>query len=296
LKLAVTDIGSNAIRFHVARYTEHDNQIYTKRLEHIRFPLRLGKDVFSKGKITRKSEDRFLKLMQTFRLLIDLYEVKDYMVCATSAMREASNGQEIADKVQMLFGLSVNIISGEEEAEILARSIVPHLDENNYLHIDVGGGSTELNLYSNYQKIASKSFRIGGVRSIEHDNSEVFMMIENWIQTHTKSLKNTITAVGTGGNINKIFELSKTSKGEAMNLQRGEQIRTELLQYTPKERERLYSLNKDRADVIVPASQIYFNIMRYANIDQILVPNIGLKDGMLQILYERQNQQVISSE
>ncbi len=289
MKLAVTDIGSNAIRFHVARYTQYENQIYIKRLEHIRFPLRLGKDVFSKGEISRKSEDRFLKLMQTFCLLIDLYEVEDYMVCATSAMREASNGQELADKVQMLFGLTIDIISGDKEAEILSRSIVPYLDENNYLHIDVGGGSTELNLYVNYQKIASKSFQIGGVRNLDGKNSKVFFDIKNWIKANTQSLKNTITAVGTGGNITKIFELAQTPAGKPLPLHDAERIRTELLRYTPKERERLYSLNKDRADVIIPASQIYFNIMRYAEIDQILVPDVGLKDGMLQILYERQN-------
>lgn len=290
MRLAVTDIGSNAIRFHVARYTTHENQVYSKRLEHIRFPLRLGKDVFSKGKITRKSEDRFLKLMQTFRLLIDLYEVEDYMICATSAMREATNGQEIAQKAQMLFGLTIRVISGEEEANILANAIMPHLDHNHYLHIDVGGGSTELNVYVNHQKIAAKSFRIGAVRNMDYNNERIFFEMKNWITENTEYLRNPLTAIGTGGNINKIFELSETPKGAPMSLERGEQIISELLKYSSKERERVFNLNRDRADVIVPASHIYFNIMRYAQIHQILVPNVGLKDGMLYLLYKQQNQ------
>ncbi|HEY9487386.1 MAG TPA: phosphatase, partial [Chryseosolibacter sp.] len=200
MKLAAIDIGSNAIRFQVSTVLENSEGILFKKLEYIRFPLRLGHDVFSTSRISPVSQAKFKKLMKAYKLLLELYEVQDYMFCATSAMREAENGQELADEVHREFGITINIIDGSREAELINRAIHSFLRNKTYLHIDVGGGSTELNLYTGGKKIKTHSFKIGSVRVLERNDSPVaWNEMELWIRNEVKREYGKVTAVGTGG-------------------------------------------------------------------------------------------------
>src|SRR5688572_28896375 len=171
MKLAAIDIGSNAIRFQVSTALANGPTLLFKKLEYVRFPLRLGHDVFTTGRISAGSADKFKKLMKAYKLLIDLYEVDDYMFCATSAMRESENGSALAEEVRSEFGVVIHIIDGNREAELINRAISSFLTDKTYLHIDVGGGSTELNLYYSGEKIKTRSFKIGSVRVLEHHDS-----------------------------------------------------------------------------------------------------------------------------
>jgi len=288
LRLAAIDIGSNAIRFQVTNVISYQGNITFKKLEYVRFPLRLGNDVFSSKSISKANEAKFFKLMHAFKLLIDLYEVDNYMVCATSAMREAKNGEEIAARVKKELDLKIRIIDGNKEAEMINRAISSYIDEKTYLHIDVGGGSTELNLYYNREKINSRSFKIGSVRRLgHHDSPVIWKNMQQWIGTNVKKEYGPITAIGTGGNINKIFELAKTKTNKALSLAKVEQIKAYLSGFTYEERINVLQLNTDRADVILPASEIYIAVMHAAKVKNIIVPDVGLKDGMMQMLYEK---------
>jgi exopolyphosphatase / guanosine-5'-triphosphate,3'-diphosphate pyrophosphatase len=288
LKLAAIDIGSNAIRFQVSTVLANtDNVPLFKKLEYIRFPLRLGHDVFTIGRISDKSKEKFKKLMKTYKLLIELYEVDDYMFCATSAMRESENGYDIAREVQDEFGVAINIIDGNREAEMINKAISSYLTDNTYLHIDVGGGSTELNLYYQGKKIKTRSFKIGSVRILEHHDSPVMWQdMEHWIRENVKKDYGKVIAVGTGGNISKIFELARLSPGKTMSLRKVKELRDMIASYTIDERIFKLQMNPDRADVIIPASNIYITVMEWAHANSILVPEVGLKDGIMLHLYE----------
>jgi exopolyphosphatase/guanosine-5'-triphosphate,3'-diphosphate pyrophosphatase len=288
LKLAAIDIGSNAIRFQVSTVLESNDNVLFKKLEYIRFPLRLGHDVFTSGKILPASKAKFKKLMKAYKLLIELYEVQDYMFCATSAMREAENGQQIADEIREEFGITIEIIDGEREAELINQAIQSYLTDKTYLHIDVGGGSTELNLYTGGKKIKTRSFKIGSVRILEHNDSPaVWKEIETWIRNEVKKEYGRVTAVGTGGNISKIFELARTSPGKTMSLQKVVDTRDMIAGYTLDERIYKLQMNPDRADVIIPATDIYTRVMAWAHASSILVPDVGLKDGMMHLMLRR---------
>lgn len=289
MKLAVIDIGSNAIRFQVTNVIEYNGELSFKKLEYIRFPLRLGNDVFRYNRIRSSKEDQFFRLMNAFKLLIDLYKVDDYCACATSAMREAENGRIITQKVKQLLGLEIHIIDGDEEAKFINNIILKDLDDKTYLHIDVGGGSTELNIIQKRQNISSKSFKLGSVRTIEADSSvSITDQMVSWIQKHTSDLGQNIIAIGTGGNIQKLYELSKRSGKDRM-ARISDLIDTQayLKTLTIEEKTQKLKLNNDRADVIVPASDIYLKAMKAANAEVILVPDVGLKDGIMQMLYEK---------
>lgn len=288
MKLAVVDIGSNAIRFQITNVIEYQGQVKFKKIEYVRFPLRLGKDVFQNNMIGPAKEEKFLKLMHAFKLLIELYEVDDYLICATSAMRESQNGQYIVQKVQEDLNLMVNIINGNEEAEIINKAIQANLDEKPYLHIDVGGGSTELNLYINREKINAESFKLGSVRRLGHfDLPQIWEEMEDWINFNVTKKYKGLIAIGTGGNINKIMELARKKSGQPIMISKIEDVQKYLNSYTLEERINLLQLNPDRADVIIPASEIYLAVMRAAKAKKIIVPDVGMKDGMVQILYER---------
>jgi exopolyphosphatase / guanosine-5'-triphosphate,3'-diphosphate pyrophosphatase len=288
LKLAAIDIGSNAIRFQVSTVlTVNDAQPLFKKLEYVRFPLRLGHDVFTIGRISDKSKEKFKKLMRAYKLLIELYEVDAHMFCATSAMRESENGYELAKEVEEEFGVIINIIDGNREAEMINRAISSFLTDKTYLHIDVGGGSTELNLYFQGKKIRTRSFKIGSVRILEHHDSPVMWEdMEHWIKENVKREYGKVTAVGTGGNISKIFELAKYQPGKTMSLRKVKQLRDMIAAYTIEQRIYQLQMNPDRADVIIPASNIYIKVMEWAHASSILVPEVGLKDGIMLHLYE----------
>lgn len=289
MKLAAIDIGSNAIRFQVSTILpREDSRPLFKKLEYVRFPLRLGHDVFSTGRISDKSKERFKKLMKAYKLLLELYEVDAYMFCATSAMRESENGQELAHEVFDELGITINIIDGNREAEMINKAISTYLFDHTYLHIDVGGGSTELNLYFHGKKIKTRSFKIGSVRILEHHDSPVMWEdMENWIRENVKKEYGRVIAVGTGGNISKIFELAKLRAGKSLSLRRVKQLRDMIAGFTLEERIYNLQMNPDRADVIIPASSIYIKVMEWAHSTSIIVPEVGLKDGIMLELYEQ---------
>lgn len=288
MRLAAVDIGSNAIRLQITNVTQYDGIINFKKLEYLRFPLRLGMDVFHTQKISEKNRLKFIKLMKAFKLLIDLYEVDDYMVCGTSALRESVNGREIVAEILQDIGLIINIIDGNQEAELINMALGSYIDEKSYLHIDVGGGSTELNIYTNKQKIASKSFKIGSVRALDDMIPlSVWKSMNNFIgENIDKKLK--ITCIGTGGNINKILELSKPSKNKRyLDFEKIKEVLMYLEAFSYEERVNKLNLNPDRADVIIPASKIYLAAMNAADSKKMIVPDVGLKDGLVQVLYKR---------
>lgn len=294
MKLGAIDIGSNAIRFQITNVIDYNGILTFKKVEYVRFPLRLGQDVFKYNRIMENSEAKFVKLMATFKMLLDLYEVDDYMFCATSAMRESENGKAIAKRVKNEVGISIDIIDGDREAEIINKVIFNRLDNKSYIHIDVGGGSTELNILVNKEKIAAQSFKIGSVRRLGGDDSPIeWDRMQAWVEKNVTIDMRPMIAIGTGGNISKLYELANLPKVKnetaKINIYNIEEVQKELSRHTLEERINVMMLNPDRADVILPACDIYLSVMKWASADDILVPDVGLKDGLLQLLYERQS-------
>jgi exopolyphosphatase/guanosine-5'-triphosphate,3'-diphosphate pyrophosphatase len=292
LKLAAIDIGSNAIRFQITNVLVYNGVTSFKKIEYVRFPLRLGQDVFRFNRIGPEKETKFIKLMQTFKNLFELYEVEDYIICATSAMRESENGKEIAEKVKDEMGLDITIIDGDQEAEIINKVIFNQLDDKAYIHIDVGGGSTELNLFINKKKTAAQSFRIGHVRRLNGNNDpEEWERMKAWTLGNIPPDIRPIIATGTGGNLSKLYELANLprvrNQKPCINISKLGEVQDLLRKHTLEERIHILMLNPDRADVILPASEIYIAVMNWANATDILVPDVGLKDGLLQLLYEK---------
>jgi exopolyphosphatase/guanosine-5'-triphosphate,3'-diphosphate pyrophosphatase len=295
MRVAAIDIGSNAIRLQVSSIIRYNERDTIKNLEYVRFPLRLGQDVFSQGRILEATEEKFIKLMKAYKMLLDLYEVSAYRVCATSAFRESANGAQIAARVFEECGMTLEIISGDEEANLVNKAIFKFLDDKSYLHIDVGGGSTELNLYFNRQKIASESFQLGSVRNMSLDSfPEAWVKLEEWIKENVLKSYYPVIAIGTGGNINKLFELSvtKNKKAKSINLAELSAVHFLISRMSIDERIHQLMLNPDRADVIVPASEIYLHVMQKAKAKKIVVPDLGLKDGIIESQYEKVKDQI----
>lgn len=287
MKFAAIDIGSNGARMQISSVLHDEGITRFKKIEYVRFPLRLGHDVFTEGRISSMSEDRMMKLMLAYQLLMELHEVDDLMACSTSAMREAENGQEVRDHIEQRTGIHIQIIDGQREAELVNNVVVKSLGEGQYIHIDVGGGSTELNLYKDRQKINAKSFKLGSVRLLEGKESKnAWVKIKEWINQNV-DYSQPIQAVGTGGNINKLFDLAAKLSENAARLDEIEKVKNYIAQFSLAERINKLQLNPDRADVIVPAGDIYTSAMRWAGAEIIHVPDLGLKDGMLQLLYDR---------
>ncbi|MGV3560928.1 Ppx/GppA phosphatase family protein [Larkinella arboricola] len=286
MKVAAIDIGSNAARLQISTVLHADDGVSFKKVEYVRFPLRLGHDVFNFGEITPESEVRTNKLMQVYKLLMELHEVEDYMACATSAMREAANGHKVATRIKELTGIEITIIDGQKEAELINNVVVQALDDRQFLHIDVGGGSTELNLYLNRKKVNSKSFKIGSVRLLEGKETKgAWNKMREWVEENVQNSQE-LVAVGTGGNINKIFNLvSKVD--DTTTLAEIERMRNYISGYSLDDRINKLRLNADRADVIIPAADIYISVMKWAGADTIIVPDLGLKDGIIQLVHDR---------
>ncbi len=290
MKFAAIDMGSNAARLQISSVLENEGVISFKRIEYVRFALRLGHDVFTDGKISPESEVRIFKLLQAYKLLMELHEVQDYSICATSAMREASNAPEIIKRIYKMLVMKINVIDGAREAELINDVVVQSLHPmKNYLHIDVGGGSTELNIYQNRQKLASKSFKIGSVRLLEGKEKEGdWEKLKNWITLQVENISGPIIAVGTGGNISKLYNLSgQVDDQKTMELFDLKRISEYVSSFSFDDRVHKLRLNTDRADVIVPAASIYITAMECANCPTIFVPDLGLKDGIIQMLYDR---------
>jgi exopolyphosphatase / guanosine-5'-triphosphate,3'-diphosphate pyrophosphatase len=289
LILAAIDIGSNAARLLITEVSDYkDGSVDYTKLNLLRIPLRLGFDVFGSGTISDERKKLLIDTIQTYKLLMDIYKVEAYKACATSAMRDASNGIEILKEIKAQTGVTVNIISGQEEANVIYEThIAENLSSNkSYMYIDVGGGSTEVTLFANNQIVFKESFNIGTIRLLhEKVTDEQWDHMKWYIKTHVKDYQ-PVEAIGSGGNINKIFSISKRKEGKPLPLELLKDYHKELSYSTVEERKHIYHFRSDRADVIVPALQIYISIMRWANADEIYVPKIGLADGLIKILYK----------
>lgn len=288
MKLAAIDIGSNAARLLVSEVSDTPNQPpHFTKLNLVRVPLRLGFDVFENGEISKKKVGMILQTMKAYGHLLNVYEVKHVKACATSAMRDASNSRDIIRKVKLETGIEIKIISGDEEASIIYENhIAEKMDSHHsYLYIDVGGGSTECTFFADNKLVFKKSFNIGTIRLLKNQVDEDYWNdMRDVLRHHIKS-KFPVVGIGSGGNINKVFSMSKRKDGKALSLELLKDYYKELGQVSLEERIRLYNLRPDRADVMLPALQIYICIMKWAGIEEIFVPKIGLVDGLIQSLY-----------
>jgi exopolyphosphatase/guanosine-5'-triphosphate,3'-diphosphate pyrophosphatase len=289
MRLAAIDIGSNAARLLISDVIPGPAGVVEFiKVALIRGPLRLGFDVFDKGEISPGRAEKVIKTIKSYKLLLDIYEVKHLKACATSAMRDATNGDAIIKKVKEETGIQINIISGKEEASFIYEN---HIAENmtaeeSYLYIDVGGGSTELTFFSDGKLVFKESFDIGTIRLLKNQVSEAdWSAMKEFIKLKTKGYHH-VTAIGSGGNINKVFSLSKRKEGKPLPLDLLKDYYKEFSSLSVPQRMTLYKLREDRADVIVPALLIYINVMRWTDTEEILVPKIGLADGLIHNLYE----------
>jgi len=294
LKLAAIDIGSNAVRCQISAVLHYGDRYRLKRVEYVRYPMRLGEDVFATGEISPRKADKFFKFLNALKLLMEVHEVAHYLICATSAMRMSTNAAAIVERVQRELDMTIHVIDGQAEAAYINR-VIEHLleDKKHYLHIDVGGGSTEFNIYHDRRKVASQSFEVGSIRRMQQEEgvkaddslNEKWQRMQEWVTENARRYHVT-QAIGTGGNINKIYSIAQPSLDKPVTRQRIAAVLEQLGKMSMDERVNVAMLNPDRADVIVPAGQIYLSAMQWANIKTMQVPDIGLKDGMLQTLFE----------
>jgi len=287
-KYAAIDIGSNAVRLLISTITEPEDKDPTfKKTSLVRVPIRLGEDVFVNGKISAFNIMRMRDTMKAFNLLMKSHQIERYKACATSAMRDAKNGQELAKLVKKESDIDIEIIDGEHEAAIIAATDLHTLiqDDKTYLYVDVGGGSTEFTLYAEGKTIASKSFKLGTVR-ILNDMIEpnIWEDVEAWIKKETKNYTK-ISLIGSGGNINNIFKSSGKKMGKPLSYFYLSSYYQLLNSLTYEERISQLNLNTDRADVIIPATKIYLSAMKWSRARKVYVPKIGLSDGIIKSLY-----------
>ncbi|WP_299116486.1 Ppx/GppA phosphatase family protein [uncultured Winogradskyella sp.] len=287
-KYAAIDIGSNAVRLLITSIIEQDDKPVTfKKNSLVRVPIRLGADVFVSGEISDYNIQRMQDTMTAFYLLMKSNGVVNYKACATSAMRDASNGRDVCKLIDEKCKITIDIIDGEEEATIIAATDLHRFIDPNksYLYVDVGGGSTEFSVIHNSEKIESKSFRIGTVRLLNDSvTNETWKSLESWIKNHTKSYDK-IELIGSGGNINKIFKISGKDLGKPLSYFYLTSYYKSLQEYSYEERITELNLNQDRADVIIPALRIYLSAMKWSSAKDILVPKIGLSDGIIKSIY-----------
>lgn len=287
MRLAAIDIGSNAARLLIGEMRQSHSRPQLTKLNLIRIPLRLGFDVFSKGKIGREKRLMMLHMMAAFKSLLELYQVKAVRAYATSAMRNAANSDEIIRKIKQKTGIAIEIISGGKEAYLLSQNhAAENIDKKKvYLYVNVGGGSTELNLFAKSKAQLELSFEIGTIRllknKVKQSQWDDLKSELNWLVK--KNLP--IAIIGTGGNINKVFSLSKLPDGEPLTYKMLKSFHHKLSLLTKTERIKEFKLSEDRADVIVPALEIYLKIMQWGKVNFMYVPKIGLVDGMIYSLY-----------
>lgn len=287
-KYAAIDIGSNAMRLLITNIIEQKNkEVQFNKSALIRVPIRLGQDAFTVGEISEDNIDRMIDAMKAFKLLMKVYKVEKYMACATSAMREAYNGKEVIEIIKKKADIKIDIIDGKKEAAIIASSDLHQFikTNENYLYVDVGGGSTEFSLFSDGKMVVSKSFKNGTVRLLNHMVNEiVWQEIEKWIKTHTEGLDN-IIMIGSGGNINKTFKLSGKMQDKPLTYKYLKTQFDYINGLTYEQRIAELGLNTDRADVIIPALTIYLSAMKWSGANHIYVPKIGLSDGIVKAMY-----------
>ncbi len=289
-KYAAIDIGSNAVRLLISYIIEEEGKpTKFKKSSLVRVPIRLGADVFLDNTISQENVQRMLDTMTAFKLLMKSHKVTTYKACATSAMREASNGKQLAELISKQCGITIDIIDGDVEAEIIAATDLKTYIDNNktYLYVDVGGGSTEFSVIYLGRKVASKSFKIGTVRLLNNIvKDKTWKNLKEWIKTKT-SVYDEIELIGSGGNINKIFKISGNSIGKPLTYFYLINFYKMLQSYTYEERITELNLNQDRADVIIPATLIYLSAMKWSKAENIFIPKIGLSDGIIKSIYKK---------
>lgn len=287
-KYAAIDVGSNAIRLLISTVIEKDEKPpQFKKTSLVRVPIRLGADVFLDGRISDQNSDRMIDAMNAYALLMKTHMVKKYRACATSAMREADNGPEIAKRIRKETGINIEIIDGKDEAAIIASTDLRDLidTEKSFLYVDVGGGSTEFTVFANRKIVASKSFKLGTVRILNDMVREsVWEEVKKWIKRNTKNYHK-ISLIGSGGNINSIYKSSGIKVGKPLSYFYLTDYYETLKSFNYHERIFELSMNPDRADVIIPATRIYLSAMKWSKAKSIYVPKIGLSDGIIKSLY-----------
>jgi exopolyphosphatase/guanosine-5'-triphosphate,3'-diphosphate pyrophosphatase len=287
-KYAAIDIGSNAMRLLISNIVEQEGkETQFSKSSLVRVPIRLGQDAFTVGAISDENIDRMCDAMEAFRLLMKVHRVERYLAFATSAMREAYNGKEVGDIIEKRTKINIEIIDGKKEAAIIASTDLHHLlkTDQTYLFVDVGGGSTEFTLFSNGKMIASRSFKAGTVRLLNNMVHEVvWEEIEKWIRTNTDQYEE-VKLIGSGGNINKLFKMSGKIQEKPLSYIYLNSQYAFLNALTYEQRITELGLNSDRADVIIPATRIYLNAMKWSGARNIYVPKIGLSDGIVKAMY-----------
>ena len=287
-KYAAIDIGSNAIRLLISNIIEQKGKpTLFKKSALVRVPIRLGADVFLNHQISKENELRMVDTMNAFKLLMKSHKVAAYKACATSAMREAENGEEIVKLINKQTKVKIEIIDGEEEAAIIAATDLNSFIDNSktYLYVDVGGGSSEFSVIDQGTTVASKSFKIGTVRLLNDIvQKETWLELQTWIKQNTKDFEK-IDLLGSGGNINKIFKISGRAMGKPLTYFYLTSYYNMLQTYSYEERITVLDLNQDRADVIIPATRIYLSAMKWSGAKYIYVPKIGLSDGIVKSVY-----------
>ena len=290
LTYAAIDIGSNAVRLLVGEVIERDDHPIIKKQTLVRVPIRLGEDVFDSGAIGNAKRDYLIKSLKAFRLLTEVYGLSYMRCCATSAMREATNGDEIRARVEIESGVYIEVINGKIEADLIYNTFWTQdlLKDRNYLYIDVGGGSTELTWLEKGKRVKSASFKVGTVRTLA---GKVEPQAWNDVESFLNELREehgVLLAIGTGGNINRIFKETGKPFGEPLSTGDIHGQRERIASYSFEDRVKILRLRPDRADVVIPAADIFLRIMEYANIEEIFVPKVGLADGIIYDLYMKQ--------
>ena len=287
-KYAAIDIGSNAIRLLISNViTRKNEQTQYKKSSLVRVPIRLGADTFVKGEISTDNRERMADALNAFKLIMKVNNVEKYRACATSALREASNGQEIIKYIFKKTSVQIELIDGKTEAEIIFSTDLTDFirEDSSYLYVDVGGGSTEFSIIHNGKKIKSRSFKIGTIRLLNDIvKNETWIELESWIKKNTKQYYK-IDLIGSGGNINKIFKISGKEIGKPLTYFYLTSYYKMLQNFSYEERISKLNLNQDRADVIIPAMRIYLSAMKWSGAKDIYVPKIGLSDGIIKSIY-----------
>lgn len=289
MKFGAIDIGTNAARLLVGEVSTDDNSTFISKVSYSRIPLRLGEEVFENGRISEKKEADFIKSIEAFKLITEIFDVRELRACATSAMREAENGAEIRQAILDQTGVNIEVISGDEEAELIFGTfMLLDFDKSKpFLVIDVGGGSTEVSVFEKGTRVAARSFQVGTLRLLKGKAAaNIWEEVKEWLSSHV-DLNEVHQIFGTGGNINKTHKMLGAGHMEPINIEKIQGLRDELDALPLNQRINRFQLRPDRADVLVPALDIYLYIMKQLGCNEIIVPKIGLSDGMIYDMYNR---------
>jgi exopolyphosphatase / guanosine-5'-triphosphate,3'-diphosphate pyrophosphatase len=297
MKFAAIDIGTNAVRLLIKEIVVKNDHLRVSKVSFTRVPLRLGEDVFETGNISDKKARNLVKIMRAFWYLMDVHEIEWFKVCATSAMREAGNVDYVIDMIKKEANIRVELIDGQQEADLIFRnfSVASFKSKSDYLYIDVGGGSLELTLIRNGKRLRAKSFQIGTLRVVKgivRDGE--WDAVEEFLKYETENGES-IIAIGTGGNINRLQSIILNPKNQPILISKIEKITAALKSQPFKEMVLKYSLKPDRADVIIPAAEIYLRIMKLARAKEIIVPKVGLSDGIILKVHEEYQESLVNS-